>query len=196
MSVDLQNDVIPASGQVILPPGNFFFLLNASANVNVQLQAGGITESFNGIQPGILLKRVKGWSRLVVSGSAGVVIQSLRGNETFRDDETSFQTLIATVAGTIAVQPGLGSVNPVTDHADIALGVSASDTTTIVTNARKSILIGSLSTNTVSVRVRGHGAAVGGVELQPGTTVTYQSQGAFDLINGAALSTIYWQEQT
>jgi hypothetical protein len=41
--VDLITGVIPATGIAILGPGNYFFLVNASALINVIGQRSGIT---------------------------------------------------------------------------------------------------------------------------------------------------------
>lgn len=199
MTIQLRQETIPTSGQLILDQANLIFIISASANVTLQIQQRGVNEQITNIPAGTKLKRVKQWSQAVIQGAAGTTLQFFYGLEFAREDETDFQTQIAVIAGGSITAITGSSPNAITDHPDIVVAAATNDTTSIVANiARKSIIIGSLSTNADIVRVRGHGAAAGGFELQPGQTATYFDQGAFDIIHPGATAgqTFWWQEQT
>lgn len=199
MTIQLRTENIPATGSLILDQANLIFIISASANITLQIQQRGVNEQIANIPAGTKIKRVKQWSQAVISGTTGTTVQFFYGLEFAREDETDFQTQIAVIAGGSITAITGSSPNAITDHADIVLAAATNDTTSIVANiARKSILIGSLSTNADTVRVRGHGAAAGGFELNPGQTITYYDQGAFDIIHPGptAGQTFFWQEQT
>ena len=199
MTVQLRNETIPASGSVILDQANLIFIINASANITLQIQQRGVNEQIASIPAGTKIKRVKQWSQAVIQGAAGTTVQFFYGLEFAREDSTDFQTQIAVISGGQIVAIAGSSPNAKTDHADITLAAATNDTTSIVANVgRKSIIIGSVSGNTDVVRIRSHASGVGGEELQPGEKITYFDQGAFDIIHpGPTAGQIFtWSEQT
>jgi hypothetical protein len=198
-NLQLYNQVLPPGGQMSLDTGNFFFLLSIALPVNLLIQyPTGSTEIMNGIQPGSQIKRVKTWSRAILAGTAGSLVSFWHGYEFSREDQTNFQSVIATIAGNVTVVPGIGSSVSPTDRADVA--VAAGGNAVIAANPlRKSITVGSLSTNapaTTNLRLQGSDA-IGGIELQPGTYYNIQTSAALNVHNGDAnIQTIYVQEYT
>lgn len=203
MSVETRALAIPASGSLLIPdPGNFFFLLTASASLNFLFQggSGGGQENFQGFVAGLRLQRLKQWRNCFVTGLAGTTFTIFYGTETPREDETDFVQTIATIAGTVLVTPGSGSANEPVDHADVLVGTGAIDTTIAANPARKSVIIGSLSSNapaSKNLRVQAHpGAAVAkGIELQPGTFIVLQCAAAIDVYNPDANGQTYWWQE-
>lgn len=202
MSVDSFSVLIPASGVWKFPQqANFLFLLTASAAITVQLQGGSANETFQGLTGGLRIKRVKLWQNTNITGAAGTTATVYLGSESARADDTDYIQTIATIAGGTVNTIQQASPNAPTNHADVAV------LTTVVSNiaanaARRSITIGSLSTNapaTLNLRVQGGAgtATADGIELQPGTFVTLYTQGAVSVYNpDANTQTYWWQEQT
>jgi len=199
MTMQLRTETLPANGVLVLDAANTIYLVSASATVNLTLQQHGANESFPGIPAGTIIKRVRNWTaNSQITGAQGTQVIFFYGIESHRDDSTEFN--IATVTGSIPTSYPSASINQPTDHADVAVAGGATDST-ITSNAnRKYVLIGSLSTNnpaTTNLRVRGHGNAIGGIELQPGTFISIPTDGALDVFNGDAnAQTYWWQEQT
>lgn len=194
----LYNQAVPASGQMSMDLGNFFFLLSAGVSVSVLFDYGGPTEDLNFIPVGLQISRVKSWKRAIITATPGAVISFFHGYAFTRQDYTNFQATIATIAGSVTVVPGVGSSNSPTDRADIVIASGGNQV--IAANAlRRSITIGSLSSNapaTTNLRVQGSDA-IGGVELQPGMYYNIQTNAALNIHNGDANGqTIYVQEYT
>lgn len=212
MSVDTYNFTLPASGIFKLPnPGNFFFLLSSTNPIQVQLQAGGIgsqqassgaNETFAGLSAGLRIQRLRSWANLNLTGPAGTTGTIFYGTETPREDATDYVQTIATISGNVLVQPGVGSANAPTDHADVSVAATTIDTTIGVNAARKSVSIGSFSSNApttpLNLRVIAHGSgATKGVELQPGQFINIATQAALDVNNpDASAQKYWWQEYT
>jgi hypothetical protein len=197
MNVTQQNLIIPPSGQLILEPGNFFFLLSASQPVSVQFFARkGAPENFNNLTAGLRVARLAGWLKVTMTGVVGTTVVVWHGNENAREDSTDFLQQIATISGTVLINQGAGSVNTMTDRADSAIATNT--TITIPANAaRKGVIIGSLSSNapaTTNLRVRGTGNVVGGQELQAGTNYFYPVAAAIDVFNGDANAQTVWSQ--
>jgi hypothetical protein len=218
MSVNLRTETIPASGQTELTDANFLFILSTANLVTLTFvpklgtfasgsgQGSAGNEVFGNINAGFLIQRVKGWQKVSVQAPAGTVISFFYGYQSFRDDATLFQTQIATIAGgSILASAGIASPNAPTDHADVSVASGAVDSSIAANPARKSIIIGSLSTNAPSsatprsLRVQAHPGAASqkGDEVQAGTSITLYTTAALDVYNGDASAQIYWwQEQT
>lgn len=209
MSVDTYNFAIPASGIFKLPnPGNFFFLLSSTNPITVQFQAGGLgsnqdrsgaNETFSGLSAGLRVQRLKSWGNLNLTGPAGTTGTIFYGTETPREDATDYIQTIATISGTVLVSPGTGSPNAPTDHADVTVSATTIDTTIGVNAARKSVSVGSFSSNapaTLNLRVIAHGSGAGkGVELQPGQFINIATQAALDVNNPDANAQKYWWQE-
>jgi hypothetical protein len=197
--VDLISGVIPATGIAILGPGNYFFLVSASAPLKVVGQRSGITETFNGVPAGLELARLSGFTQFQLIGTPGVTYSVLYGAQSFREDTSIINSQIATISGSVITVSGLGSANGPTDHADQVVGAGATLAAAAAANAaRKSVSIGSLSSNapaTTNLRIRGSGLVVGGAELQPGTFVNIATQAALDVFNGDANPQTVWVQE-
>lgn len=195
-NVQLYNQAIPAGGTLALDSGNFFFLLNAGVTVNVQfLYTAGHMEQMAALPVGSQIKRIKTWTRALITGTPGAVIQFWHGYAFSRDDQTNFQSTIATISGAVTVVPALGSSNLPTDHADTAIGAGL--TTVIPANAlRKSVTVQNLQSSAGNFRIRGHGAAAGGVEVAPGTFYNIATVTSLDVVDEGAGSNMAYQEYT
>jgi hypothetical protein len=203
-NLQLYNQVLPPGGAFALDSGNFFFLLSNALAVNLQIQyPTGSTEIMNGIQAGSQIKRVKTWSRAQLSGTAGSLVSFWHGYEFSREDQTNFQSTIATISGAVSVTPAVGSANALTNHADVAVPATTVDTTIAANPLRKMLIIGSKSTNApgvgLNLRIQGGaGAAVQeGIELQPGVSYAFGqgvpvSTAAYAIYNPAAAAQTYW----
>jgi hypothetical protein len=195
MSVESKSLVIPATGTLDLEPANTFFLVSASAAVNINFNIG-TTEGFTNFLTGLKVERVKNWRKCTIVGVQGTTVLLFYGISSHRDDSTELLQTLATISGTVNTFPAVGAANAVTDHADVTFS-GATDTTIGANVARRWITIGGLSTNTASLRVRAHSSAAGGAELQPGSSLTYYNINAFDVINASGVNqTYWWQEQT
>lgn len=207
MPVDTYTGVIPASGTFKLPnPGNFFFLLNASAALTVQLQGGLVgagnsaaNETFQGLSAGLRVQRLKSWGNLNLVGTPATTFTIFYGTETPREDSTDYVQTIATIAGNVVTVPG-AMTGGVTDHADVTVAATTIDTTIAANPARKFVLIGSFSSNApttpLNLRVGGASLAVTqGVELQPGQFISYQETTAIHVNNPDASSQKYWWQE-
>lgn len=203
-NLQLYNQVLPPGGTMNLDSGNFFFLLSIALAVNVLIQyPTGSTEIMNGIQAGSQIKRVKTWQALKIIGTAGSLVSFWHGYEFSREDQTNFQSVIATIAGNVTVVPGVGSANAPSNTADVNIPLNSLVSPVIAANPlRKSVSIGSLATNagTVNLRVQGGAgvAAVEGAELQAGQFINFATTAALSVFNGdpAVAQKVWVQEYT
>jgi hypothetical protein len=185
---------------MLLDGGNSFFLLSAAATVNLLIRyPNGATEIMNGIPVGAQIKRVKPWQGAQLSGTGSTNVEFWHGYEFSREDQTNFQSTIATIAGSVQVVPGLGG-NTVVDHADVTVAATTIDSTIGTNAARHSVSIGSFSSNApttpLNLRVIAHGSgATKGVELQPGQFINIATTQALDVNNPDASSQKYWWQE-
>jgi|SRR6516162_4251706 len=206
MPVDTYSGTIPAGGTFKLPnPGNFFFLLNASAALTVQFQGGlgaansAANETFQGLSAGLRVQRLKDWANCNLVGTPATTFTIFYGHETPREDSTDYVQTIATIAGNVVTVPGALS-GGITDHTDVTVSATTIDTTITANAARKFVLIGSFSTNApttpLNLRVGGASLAVNqGVELQPGQFISYQENTAIHVNNPDASAQKYWWQE-
>ncbi len=199
MTVQFRSETVPANGVIILDQANLLFIIAASATVNINIMQKGVMEQMNNLPAGVQIKRVKEWTQATIGGTVGTTVQFFYGHETAREDETNFQTQIAVIAGgSILASIGLGSPNGPTDHADVVVATGTTSAVIPVNAVRKSVTIGSLSTNApanTNLRVQAHGSGTGGWELQPGQSVTLPTQGALDVKNADANGQTYWWQE-
>lgn len=193
-NVLLYNQNLPASGTMQLDRGNFFFLFGAAAPVTLLfVYDRGHAEPMANVPVGTQIKRVKGWDRVMVTGTGGTNVEFWHGYAFSREDQTNVQATIASITGTVATTPGLGSSNSPTTHADVALATGTGST--IPANAaRKVLIIGSLSTNapaTTQLRV-GSAASAVGEELPAGTQIALPVAAAVGVFNGDANTQTFW----
>jgi hypothetical protein len=208
MTIQAITATFPASGQITLQPGKYFFCTAAPAGGYAFVIWGrsGSNEQFGSqnsfVAPvGLKVGRVKGWTQAQLWGVAGQSITYFYGDETvFPQDITDVSLQIASISGTVVVSGTVNAIpeasaNGPTDHADVLVATTIQDTTIPVNAARRFIRIGSLGSNapaTLNIRVRAHGGAAGGVEIQPGTFVDFYTQAALDVLNPDANGQTYW----
>jgi hypothetical protein len=182
MSVEQVTQVIPATGQIPLPPGNFFLLISTTASLNVRIQkAVGNSEGCNGIQTSLLLVRVDQWQQLVLIGAAGTSVTYIYGVTTAREDTTDIRAQIAILSGTsaIAETPAATLSTPAT-----VVVATASATTVAANLARRRITVSNNSSSTGSVFAQTVAAGAGrGLEIQPGQSLEIRGTYTFDLRN-------------
>jgi hypothetical protein len=198
-NLQLYNQNMPPSNTFALDSGNFFFLISAQNPVNLLIMyATGATEIMNAIPVGSQIKRVRPWMRAQLTGTGGTPVQFWHGYEFSREDQTNFQAQIATISGAVITYPGNSNLQ---DHADVAIPATSLDTTIVNNSSRKSVSIGSLSSNTPAtknLRVGNNSmtAAGGrGVELQPGQFINLAWQGQVYVANPDANAQTYWWQE-
>jgi hypothetical protein len=203
MSVNSYALTIPATGSIILEPGNFLLLISASAPVTIILQTNAGREQFTGQSSGLRVQRLKNWANAQILGTVGTTVTIYYGIEQPREDAVDFISVIATIAGSVTVVPGIGSSNALTNHADVTVAATTLDATIVANAARKMLIVGSKSTNApgvgLNLRLQG-GAGVAanqGIELQPGVSYSFGvgvpvSIAAYAVYNPAAASQVYW----
>jgi hypothetical protein len=177
-----RSEVVPASGVINLTNANFFFLISVSVGtIRLRLQKGGSFEEYAGLSAGLQVARMKRWEWATIDNATpGAVITFFYGYADFREDVTSFNQQIATIAGTVGVAILPSSV--FTDTADTAQAI-ATQTVISANLSRRRITIGVLATSTENVRVSAAGGAGRGVQIQPGTYVEFDNTSALTVRN-------------
>lgn len=181
-----RSETIPATGRIGLAPGNFFFLLNASANISITFDRGGVNFGAADIGAGYVKGNVREWDRAVITGPAGTTVQFFYGTEDLSEDFTDFRAQIATISGVTAVaeQPAASIVS--TASAALATGNSLDISANL---ARRRITICNESTSGGSVWVRDQLATTNaGEELQPGTSKEFKGTYALRVRNNSGFS--------
>lgn len=191
MSLERRVQIIPANGRFEMPGGNYILFLTATAAVELQMLRDGTSDRFIGVTGGLLLRRIKPYQNIVIIGTAGVSVEVIVGSEVVEKDETDIRLAVTAIAGTISTTIAPSSILSTPD--DNALAVSATEN--IAANlSRKRITIGVLSTELVGVRAQAVGANdASGVEIQPGTSYTFETTASIDVRNNDATNaTSYW----
>lgn len=172
MSINRYTPTIPASGVIETQTGNFFLLLSASGNVSLRLENGGHAEQFNGINGGLLVRRIKPWENARILGAAGIALEFLQGSDFVEKDETDVRLQIATIAGVAATR--LQPFGAVTDLAPVAL-TQSQNAELFPPNAlrqRITVCVGPNNPDIATCRV--HGPGVNTIRyLQPGVEYTF-----------------------
>lgn len=182
MSINSFTEIVDASGQKRLSGNNnFLFLISATAAVTVQFSRGGTQEIFTGQIGGLQVARVKPWDYAFFIAAPGTSLTFYYGAALVREDASTLQQQIATIAGTVPVVTSPASA--LSTPAATVVGTAAAST--IAANLlRRRITICSLSTNTGSVFIQTVGAGAGrGIELQPGQFVEIDNTVAMDVRN-------------
>lgn len=197
-NVQFYSQNLPPSGTMALDSGNFFFLFSAGAAITAAsfIYDSGQTEVMQSFPVGCQVKRVKSWTRVQLTGVGSTPVQFWHGWAFSREDQTNFQSTIATIAGTVSTAPGVGTANSPTVHADVVL-TTATGAIIAANAARKLLIVGSLSTNapaTTQLRL-GTSAAAQGIELQAGTWISLPLSGSIGVWNGDANTQTFWYEE-
>src|SRR3970282_2642873 len=82
-------EVIPASGRIDRPRGNFFLLLASTVTLNVLMERDGTSEQFNSVTGGIRVRRVKPWNAMTIFGAAGGTVEFFFGADEVAEDEVN-----------------------------------------------------------------------------------------------------------
>lgn len=177
-----RQEVIGANGVINLANGNFFFLLSVTVGtIQIRLvKTGGGVEEFSGLQAGLKVARLKRWEYATITGTPGATVVFFHGFGDVKEDETSFQQQIATIAGTVGV--AVLPASTFTDTPDTAQAINTQ--TVIVANlARRRITIGVTAASTENVRVSSAGGAGRGIQIQPGTFVEFDNTASLTVRN-------------
>lgn len=102
--VAYRSQTLDATGLMILANANFLFLLSATAPITIQLLEGGTSSEFDNVQAGLSVGRVKNWSLCRITGAQGTVVTLFYGYTDIKEDTTTFQAQIATIAGNVQVR--------------------------------------------------------------------------------------------
>lgn len=172
MSLNRYTPTIPASGVVESQGGNFMLLLTASAAVSLRLENGGHAEQFNGVDGGLLVRRVTPWDNARILGAPGTTLVFLYGNSFTDKDETDVRLQIATIAGVAATR--LQPFAAVTDLAPVALTQSQNAELFPANVLRQRITVAVDPNNPDIALCRVHGPGVNTIRyLQPGVEYTF-----------------------
>jgi hypothetical protein len=187
---------IGAGASIRLPAGRFFMVRTATAALDITTEGNpGSPLRFIGMTAGTRFGPVEigqGWRFLIITSASAQNVEIVISDDGLFDVANT-----VTVSGAVAVSEVTSSVVNGWNSADITI-------TTGNANAfgsspvRKRITIGSLSTNTGSVRITAAGGAANrGLELQPGMYVELRTSVGFDVRNDSGASqTIWWMEET
>lgn len=197
MTIQRRSEIIPLSGVIDLPRGNFFLLNSATAFVNVRAHRDGVSERFDNIAGGLYIRRVEPWLAMQLTGAAGTTVEYFIGTENVQEDETDTRLAVTAIAGAVSTveQPSSAIVNnapvvvpdPGGGNEDVLIAANAS---------RRRLRVFADAANPGSCFVR---AVTGGnaiAELQPGTSQQFDTlQGLWIFNANAADCTFYLCEE-
>ena len=189
MAIDIRSQTISASGTMRIGGGNIFFLISATAAVNINISVGGQNDNFTGAITGLKITRVKRWDYLDIVGAAGTVVSFFIGYENVREDDVAFQQALATISGTVAVAslPSVAINTPAdnTTAANTAVQVAAN-------LSRRRITIGCRASSPTPVRVSAAGLTATGIELQAGVFAEFDTTASLWVRNDTAVAGALW----
>jgi hypothetical protein len=189
MSTELRTEQIPASGKIPLGSRNFFFLLTATAVVNVTFQRRGTSFGVTGVLGGYVKGMVERWESATISGTAGTIISFFIGDEELQEDITDFRTQIASIAGVVPIIMQPLSVFTTPTKATVAAGASVEIAADLL---RRKITVGNESTSANSFWLRDASDVTdAGFEVQPGTDRTVDNTAALRIRNNGAAACTY-----
>lgn len=198
----MTTEVLPltlAAGQAAtFGSGRIWYLKTAIAPVTISCEKRGGTgttqvRKFSNVGPGFKFKAEigDGWTYLrLTNGATPQNIEIIIGD----DDVEVSNAVSVTGAVTTLISPATAITTSVADNA-----LATASAMVIPANlSRRRITIGSLSTNTGSVRVQSTGAGANkGLELQPGLFVEFDGTYAIDVRNDSgAVQNIYLFEES
>lgn len=193
MTTEVLAQALSAAQQATFGGGRIWYLKTAIAPVTISCEkrgGSGATQirKFINVAAGFKFVADKGdgWTYLrMLNGATPQNIEIIIG-----DDDVSVSNAVS-VTGAVTTVPSVGSA--LATPADVA--IPTANKTTIAANlSRRTITIGSLSTNTGSVRVQTAALGAGfGLELQPGTWETFPVTSAIDVRNDSGATQTIWQ---
>lgn len=189
MSTKLVTAAIPASGKIQLGPGNFFFLITATATISVIFAKEGTEFGAEGIQAGYVKGKLSPWERAEIRGTAGVTVSYFFGTEDLREDVTDFRQQIATIAGIVSMAESAAAAHASVDKT----AIPAATTVDIAANLlRRRITICNWSDSAGSFSVRQtNNTNDGGIELQAGQFLEIRNTAAIRLRTPAGTGANY-----
>jgi hypothetical protein len=189
MTTEVLALALTAAAQSTFGQGRIFYVKTATAPLSIIAESNsksGKVRKFTNIFAGFKFKADAGdgWDRLRVTSATSQNIELIIGD----DDVEVSNAVSVTGAVTTVASPS----SSIASAADIA--VATATATTIAANlARRAIIVGSLSTNTGSVRVQLVAAGAShGLELQPGTWETFPTTAALDVRNDSGVTCTIW----
>ncbi len=191
-NVERESQVIPATGVIILAPANYFFLETATLPVAVSFQGNGQNYRIASVSAGILVGRVNGWGRAVISGTVGSTVTWYYGDAALREDVTDFRSQLIGGITAVSEAPSSTIVTPA------AVAVTTGNAGAIAANAaRKRITVKTLLANTGNLYLQAPTAGAGrGIEMVPGDVAEVSTTAAMDMRNdsGATQSFTTFEE--
>ncbi len=177
---DINRTLTANEGQEVAAKGGFIFV--ASSTGEVEITVDGETEK---LKQGDAREYAAGFNgfRLTDASGAANTVRLVVGEGVFRRSE---------VSGSVSIDPG-GVFDSVTDQ----IIFTSSSTTIAANSARKKLLISSLDTNTVILRVGDSGVGSNnGILLHPGATIELETSAEVRVYNPSttALQTIAYAE--
>lgn len=175
-----RNEVIPASGELRVGSGNFFFLTAAGAAVDVTFVRDGTQFGCEDAMPGYVKGVIREWDKAYIRGTAGTSVTWIEGYESIAEDFTDFRR---TVGAFTQVLP-----QTVADAADVDVGGSAVAVIVAAANAaRRRVTVKVRDDATVKVRIGSISVtATRGVQLGAGESQTFEGPYAVYAIREAA----------
>lgn len=193
--IERYTQTINASGRAELAGGNYFLLLTANATVNVRADARGVSEGFNGVIGGVLIRRVKPWDQLIIIGAAGTTLEYFHGHEFVEQDETDIRLGVSAVTGTVATAERPSDT--VSNLAPVVIATAAAAQIVAASITRRRMRVQADSTNPGSVFIRTAAGTSNIFELQPGVSQAFDTfDELFARNDTGANCTVYRFEET
>lgn len=192
MTTEVLAQTLAAAQQVTFGGGRIWYLKTAIAPVTISCEKRGGTQTtqvrkFSNVGPGFKFKAEvgDGWTYLrMTNGATPQTIELIIG-----DDDVEVSNAVS-VTGAVTTVPSVSTA--IATPADQVI-TTANKFSLAANLARRTITIGSLSTNTGSVRIQLPAAGAGfGLELQPGQWETLPTTAAIDIRNDSGVSNTVW----
>jgi hypothetical protein len=199
VTIERYNETIPAIGAGVGPiergPGNFFLLLSSTNPVNVRLHGAGVSERFDNVVGGIVVRRVRSWANLRLEAVAGTQCIFFYGTELVDKDDTDIRIQIAALTGVSAVADVPSGA--VTDTAPVVCNNAVQTNVAAVNQNRRRVTLAMQSTASGTVFVRKAGGVNNLIPLAPGAVLEFKGTYALDVRNDSgAAQTVYVLEET
>jgi hypothetical protein len=195
MTTEVLAQQLVANQQATFGAGRMWYLKTATGPVSVTAESSGTgaaVRKFTNVSAGFKFVAVKGdgWTYLRVLSVTSQNIEIVVG-----DDDVQVAGAVSVVGTVITAPAPSGNITASGADTVIATGSAYSIPQNV---GRRRITIGSLSTNTGSVRVQSAGAGANrGLELQAGSFVQFDTTSALDVRNDSgAAQTVYQVEES
>lgn len=177
----LKTEVFPATGRIVVGPGNFLLLIQTPAAINVSFVRGGTQFGAEGVEAGYVKGLVEGWERCSLEGGTpGTTVRFFVGEEQIQEDFTDYRRTVGVFQQQLAA-----SANDATD-VDVG-GVAGPVVVAAANPGRRRVTIKLRADADVAIRVgTGTVTATRGIQLNAGDSQTFECTGAISAIREAA----------